>query len=167
MPAAYEVNFDGLVGPTHNYAGLAPGNLASARSRGQVSNPRAAALQGLAKMKALADLGLVQAVLPPHERPDMALLRALGFRGSDAAVLRAAGATAPGLLRAAASASAMWVANAATVTPSSDSGDGRVHITPANLARNFHRSIEASQTTRTLRAIFHDSKRFIVHDPLP
>ena len=26
---AYEVNFDGLVGPTHNYAGLSYGNVAS------------------------------------------------------------------------------------------------------------------------------------------
>ena len=30
-------------------------------------------------MKALADRGYAQAVLPPHERPDLAALRALGY----------------------------------------------------------------------------------------
>jgi succinylarginine dihydrolase len=55
---AHEVNFDGLVGPTHNYAGLARGNLASMRNKGKISNPRQAALEGLAKMKCLADLGV-------------------------------------------------------------------------------------------------------------
>ena len=87
---AYEVNFDGLVGPTHNYAGLSHGNLASQRSKHRASNPRAAALEGLAKMKLLADLGVKQAVLPPHERPDVAALRRYGFAGSDADVLRKA-----------------------------------------------------------------------------
>lgn len=162
-----EVNFDGLVGPTHNFAGLAHGNVASMAHGGRVSHPREAALQGLAKMKALADLGLPQAVLPPHERPDLAALRACGFTGSDAAVLRTAGRAAPGLLAACSSASAMWVANAATVTPSRDSGDGRVHFTPANLAAKLHRSLEPPQTARALRAIFRDPARFTVHDPVP
>ena len=85
--ALREVNFDGIVGPTHNYAGLAYGNLASAAHRGNVSRPRAAALQGLHKMKALMELGLLQGVLPPLERPDVATLRTLGFAGDDAAVL--------------------------------------------------------------------------------
>ena len=66
-----EVNFDGLVGPTHNYAGLSHGNVASMTHGGAVSNPREAALQGLAKMKFLAELGLKQAVLPPHPRPSL------------------------------------------------------------------------------------------------
>src|SRR5262249_37658322 len=113
----HEVNFDGLVGPTHNFAGLSTGNVASMSHRGAKSNPRAAALQGLAKMKALADLGVKQAVLPPHERPSVAALRALGFGGTDAAVLRAASETAPDALVACSSASNMWVANAATVSP--------------------------------------------------
>src|SRR6266568_3584131 len=78
-----EINFDGLPGPTHNYSGLAEGNLASERHKSLASNPRQAALQGLAKMKALADRGFAQAVLPPHERPDVAALRALGFSGDD------------------------------------------------------------------------------------
>lgn len=71
---AREVNFDGLVGLTHSYAGLASGNLASAKNALQTSNPRSAALEGLAKMKKLADLGIPQAVLPPHERPDLSLI---------------------------------------------------------------------------------------------
>ena len=75
-----EVNFDGLVGPTHNYGGLSWGNIASQRHGGDVSNPKSAALQGLGKMKLLADLGVGQAVLPPHERPDIAALRGLGVK---------------------------------------------------------------------------------------
>lgn len=164
---AVEVNFDGLVGPTHNYSGLAPGNLASARNRDQVSNPRAAALQGLAKMKRLHDLGLTQGVLPPQPRPEPELLRQLGFAGSDAQVLACAAHEAPWLLSACCSASAMWAANAATVSPAADTGDGRVHFTPANLVSQLHRSIEADMTGTILRAIFHHPEFFCVHSPLP
>jgi succinylarginine dihydrolase len=164
---AVEANFDGLPGPTHNYSGLASGNLASERNKSLVANPRRAALEGLAKMKALADRGYAQAVLPPQERPDVAALRALGFAGDDAALLRAAAREAPHLLAACSSAAAMWVANAATVSPSADTSDGRVHFTPANLVSHFHRSLEAATTTRVLRAIFADARHFVVHDPLP
>lgn len=168
MPAATEVNFDGLVGPTHTYAGLSHGNVASMSHRGAVSYPREAALQGLEKMRLLADLGVPQAILPPHERPCLATLRALGFTGRDeTAILKAAARHAPALLAACSSASAMWVANAATVSPSTDTTDGRVHFTPANLTSKFHRSIEPPQTARTLRAIFRDPARFVVHDPIP
>ena len=164
---AREVNFDGLVGPTHNYAGLSHGNVASMSHRGADSNPREAALQGLAKMKFLADLGVPQAVLPPHERPAIEALRRLGFTGpDDAAVLHAAARQAPALLAACCSASSMWVANAATVTPSADAADGRVHFIPANLTAKFHRSIEPPQTARTLRAIFRDPDRFVIHEPI-
>ena len=162
-----EINFDGLVGPTHNYAGLSLGNVASMTHGGAASNPREAALQGLAKMKFLADLGLQQAVLPPHERPAIGTLRAMGFTGSDADVLRAVAQHAPKLLVACSSASNMWVANAATVAPSADTADGRVHFTPANLVAKFHRSIEPPQTARTLGAIFRDEARFAVHAPVP
>jgi succinylarginine dihydrolase len=170
-----EVNFDGLPGPTHNYGGLSEGNLASERNRNLVANPRQAALQGLAKMRALADAGYAQAVLPPHERPAVDALRALGFAGSrdlasavgDAAVLARAAREAPQLLAACSSAAAMWAANAATVSPSSDTADGRVHFTPANLVSHFHRSLEAPTTTRVLRAIFNDAEKFVVHEPLP
>jgi succinylarginine dihydrolase len=164
---ATEINFDGIPGPTHNYAGLARGNLAAERNARLPANPREAALQGLAKMRALAARGYGQAVLPPQERPDVAALRALGFEGSDAAVLARVARDAPQLLAMCSSAAAMWVANAATVSPSADTADGRVHFTPANLCSHFHRALEAPTTTRVLRAVFADGARFAVHDPLP
>ena len=164
---AVEANADGLIGPTHSYAGLSPGNLASSLNKGEASNPRAAVLQGLDKMKRLADLGLPQYVLPPHERPNIPFLRGLGFTGSDARVLEQAWKDAPSFAAAACSASPMWAANAATVTPSADSADGRVHFTPANLVTNLHRSLEHRQTTRALDALCPDQDRFAVHDALP
>lgn len=164
---AIEANLDGLVGPTHNYSGLSLGNLASESNREAASNPREAALQGLAKMKRLADLGYVQGVLPPHERPHIPTLRALGFRGGDAQILSAAAAESPALLAAVGSASAMWTANAATVSPSADTRDHRVHFTPANLSAKFHRSIEPVVTGRLLKSIFPDETRFAHHAPLP
>ena len=162
-----DVQFDGLPGPTHNYSGMSPGNLASQKHAGLASNPREAALQGLAKMRALAERGIPQAVLPPHERPHLPTLRALGFAGRDADVLARAARDAPALLSAASSAAAMWTANAATVSASANTADGRVHFTPANLASLLHRSIEAATTTRVLRAVFSDARRFVVHEPLP
>src|SRR5438105_12180964 len=162
-----EVNFDGIPGPTHNYAGLARGNLAAEKHARKVANPREAALQGLAKMRALAARGVPQAVLPPHERPHIAALGALGFEGNDAAIVARAAREAPQLLAACSSAAAMWAANAATVSPSADTADRRVHFTPANLIANFHRSLEADTTTRVLRSIFADQARFVVHSPLP
>lgn len=167
MTHAREVNFDGLIGPTHNYAGLSPGNIASASNAGGVSRPKAAALQGLAKMNTLRSLGLTQCVLPPQHRPDLGALRAIGFAGSDEQILREAHESDPTLLAAIWSASSMWAANAATVSPSVDCGDARVHLTPANLISNYHRSIEHPTTTAALRAIFHDERYFCVHDPLP
>ena len=167
MTYAVEANADGLIGPTHSYAGLSPGNLASSLNRGEASKPRAAVLQGLDKMKTLADLGLPQFVLPPHERPNIPFLRTLGFTGSDAQVLERAWKDAPSFAAAACSASPMWAANAATVTPSADAADGRVHFTPANLITNLHRSLEHQQTKRALDALFADPERFAVHDALP
>ncbi|OON41277.1 N-succinylarginine dihydrolase [Izhakiella australiensis] len=164
---ATEANFDGLPGLTHHYAGLSFGNEASTRNQFQLSNPRLAAKQGLMKMKALADMGFVQGVIPPHQRPDMAALRQLGFSGSDARVLQDVVKKAPGLLSAVSSASAMWVANAATVAPSADTLDGRVHFTVANLNNKFHRAIEATTTSSLLGAIFRDADHFAVHDALP
>lgn len=164
---AVEVNFDGLVGPGHHYGGLSFGNLASQRHRRQPSSPRQAALQGLAKMKALHDLGLVQGVLPPPPRPDLATLRRLGFAGDDAAVLEQAARQAPQLLLACSSASAMWAANAATVSPSADTADGRIHFTPANLVSQFHRSLEPPFTARLLQTLFADPAHFVHHPWLP
>jgi succinylarginine dihydrolase len=165
-----EYNFDGLVGPTHNYAGLSHGNVASLAHAGQPANPRGAALQGLGKMRFVASLGVGQAVLPPHERPSLRTLRQLGFRGSDEEVLAQAASDPDlrdSLLRISSSAAAMWTANAATCVPSADARDGRLHLIPANLTAMFHRALEAATTTRVLRAIFADASRFEVHDPLP
>ena len=164
---AREFNFDGLVGPTHNYAGLSLGNVASLKNAQGESNPKQAALEGLAKMKALHDLGIPQAVLAPMERPDVDTLRKLGFTGSDAQVLDTASQSAPELLIACSSASSMWTANACTVSPSADCSDGRLHITPANLANKFHRSIEHPTTGRILKAIFSDQDYFVHHAALP
>ena len=162
-----EMNFDGLVGPTHNYAGLSRGNIASARHKGRVSNPRAAALQGLDKMERLIGLGIPQGVLPPHDGPRVRFLRTLGFAGSDAQVLERAFMANPALIANVSSASSMWTANAATVSPAPDTRDGKTHFTPANLVSMPHRAMEPEQTARALRMIFGDRQHFTVHDPLP
>ena len=162
-----EANFDGLVGPTHNYAGLSFGNVASYSNANAASNPKEAALQGLKKMKALSEMGLVQGVLAPQERPDIATLRRLGFSGSDASVLEQAGKQAREIFLACCSASSMWTANAATVSPSADTADGKVHFTPANLTNKFHRSLEPQVTGNILKATFANSKYFAHHTHLP
>ncbi|MEM9827786.1 MAG: N-succinylarginine dihydrolase [Planctomycetota bacterium] len=162
-----EWNFDGLIGPTHNYAGLGPGNIASHQNLGRVSHPRQAALQGLKKMSTLHRLGVPQAVLPPQPRPNVALLRSFGFRGDDVQVVAAAQRECPRLIAAAMSASCMWTANAATVCPSADAADGKVHITPANLVAGLHRHAEVAATAQVLRQVFPDEIHFTHHDPLP
>ena len=152
-----EINFDGIVGPSHNYAGLSLGNLASARNAGAVSQPRAAALQGVDKMRANLALGLVQGIFLPHPRPDRAWLAELGdtVEGAD-----------PVLAANAMSASAMWAANAATVSPAPDTRDGRCHLTVANLRTMPHRSHEWPATLAQLRLAFAD-RSFAVHGPVP
>ena len=95
-----EINFDGLIGPTHNYAALSFGNLASASNAGAVARPRDAALQGLAKMRFAMDLGLIQGFFLPLERPNTRWLRELGFAGSDAQVCATAHAADPLLFAA-------------------------------------------------------------------
>lgn len=152
-----EINFDGLVGPSHNYAGLSPGNLAATRNAGHPSRPRAAALQGIAKMRANLDLGLTQGILLPHPRPDHRWLGDLATRYE---------AAPPHLQAQALSASAMWAANAATVSPAPDTADGRCHLTVANLGTMPHRSHEWPATLAQLRLAFaHDA--FRVHAPVP
>lgn len=162
-----EYNFDGLVGPTHGYAGLSAGNLASARHAGRPGNPREAALQGLEKMRRVAELGAGQGLLLPQPRPDTAVLARLGFGNDPVRALAAVQASAPRLLQAVSSASAMWAANAATAAPSCDTTDGRVHLTVANLSSLFHRSLEAETTSKVFRAVFGDTGRFDVHDAVP
>jgi succinylarginine dihydrolase len=162
-----ELQLDGLVGMTHNYAGLSTGNVASTNHRGAVSHPQAAAIQGIDKMAFVASLGIPQAVMPPHCRPDIDVLRAVGFEGDDACVLERVYREDPAMLAQASSASAMWTANAATVTPSCDTAIGTVQFTPANLVSKFHRAIEPPQTGQLLRKIFPDESVFTHHDPLP
>ena len=163
----YEANFDGLVGPTHNYAGLSYGNVASLNNATAISSPKAAAKQGLKKAKALADMGMVQGILAPQERPDLHTLRRIGFSGTDAEVLSKAAKQAPAVLRACCSASSMWTANAATVSPSADTHDGKIHFTPANLVDKLHRSIEPTTTGNILAATFNNSRYFSHHQHLP
>ena len=163
---AYEVNFDGLVGLTHNYGGLSLGNIASMNSQESASNPREAALQGIAKMRTMIDRGFKQGFMPPHDRPHLPTLRQFAFTGSDAEVVEAAGKRAPMLLRNCSSASAMWTANAGTIAPSADSGDGRMHATAANLGAMFHRSLEHPFTARTLETAFAGD-HFAVHAAVP
>ena len=163
----FEANFDGLVGPTHNYAGLSYGNVASLSNASASSSPKQAAKQGLKKMKALTDLGMVQGVLAPQERPDIASLRRLGFGGTDANVLAMAAKQAPAIFQACCSASSMWTANAATVSPSADTSDGKIHFTPANLTNKYHRSLEPQVTGRILQATFSNKEHFAHHTHLP
>jgi succinylarginine dihydrolase len=153
-----EINFDGIIGPSHNYAGLSLGNLASARNAGALSYPRAAALQGLEKMCGNVRMGLTQGIFLPQWRPDVAWL---GKLGTDV------GNAEPHIRAAAMSASSMWAANAATVSPASDTADGRTHLTVANLVTMPHRSHEWPQTLAQLRIAFSDEKAFAVHDPIP
>ena len=167
LDVADEVNFDGLIGPTHNFAGLAPGNLASQSHRDEISNPRAAAQQGLAKMRRLSALGIPQAVLPPQPRPNLGLLRRLGFAGDDATVLRLTYRLSPDLLAVAMSGSSMWTANAATFSPSADSLDSLAHFTPANLVTSLHRASETPLTAAILKRVFHDPRFFVHHDWIP
>ncbi|PZU60161.1 MAG: succinylarginine dihydrolase [Sphingobium sp.] len=153
-----EINFDGIVGPSHNYAGMSPGNLASTRNAGKIAYPRAAALQGIGKMRANLRLGLAQGIFLPQPRPDTGWLATLGADMAGAE---------PHLRAAAMSASAMWAANAATVSPAADTADGRCHLTVANLVTMPHRSHEWTHTLRQLRVAFADQRHFAVHAPIP
>ena len=164
MAFSGEINFDGLIGPTHNYAGLSQGNLASQKHLNKTSNPQAAALQGLDKMRLIMDQGIPQGFFLPHERPHLKTLRALGFSGTDEDIINRATKQNPLLLKNVYSASSMWAANAATFSPSIDSYDQNIHITPANLNTMFHRSIEHEFTQTQLELMFGGVA--IVHDPI-
>jgi succinylarginine dihydrolase len=153
-----EINFDGVVGPSHNYAGLSLGNLASTRNAGQVSRPRAAAIEGLAKMRANLALGLAQGIFLPHPRPNREWLAELGTDIDEAE---------PPIAANAMSASAMWAANAATVSPAPDTADGRCHLSVANLRTMPHRSHEWPATLAQLQIAFRDAGHFAVHGPVP
>lgn len=156
--AVVEINFDGIIGPSHNYAGLSLGNLASTRNAFQVSHPRAAALQGIDKMRANLALGLSQGIFLPHPRPHREWLAQLGTTIEQAEPVLAANAM---------SASAMWAANAATVSPAPDTADKRCHLTVANLRTMPHRSHEWPSTLAQLRVAFADAAAFAVHPLVP
>ncbi len=159
-----ETNFDGLVGPTHHYAGHSQGNVASMTHALDLSHPKRAALQGISKMSALSKLGVSQGFLPPVRRPRLEVLRSLGFAGNDARVIEGAFQAAPKLLSAVYSASSMWTANAATVSPSVDTRDGKIHFTAANLSSKFHRVVEGPATLLNLQVVFPGSS--FIHHPL-
>ncbi len=153
-----EINFDGIVGPSHNYAGLSMGNLASSRNAGAVSHPRAAALQGVEKMRQNLGMGLRQGIFLPQRRPDSDWLASLGHQGDDG--------LEPPIRAAAMSASSMWAANAATVSPSPDTRDARCHLTVANLMTMPHRAHEWPETLAQLRIAFANPA-FAIHGPVP
>ena len=160
-------NLHCLVSPTHHFGGLSIGNTASMCHEGQVSSPKKAALDSLNKIKYLHELGIPQIILPPHERPDIGFLRKMGFIGTPKHILETAFLEAPELLSIACSSAAMWTIDTVPVTPASDTRDGRVHMTPANLISFPHRAIEAAFTTKLLRQTFKDPSYFAIHDPLP
>jgi len=164
MAYSGEINFDGLIGPTHNYAGLSDGNFASQKHLNQISYPKAAALQGLEKMRLIMEQGIPQGFFLPHERPHLKFLRSFGFDGTDEEVIDQARKKSPSLLKNAYSASSMWAANAATFSPSIDSYDQNIHITPANLNSMLHRSIETEFTQAQLHMIFGSVAN--IHEPI-
>jgi len=164
---AQEYNFDGIIGPSHFFGGLARDNVASMTHKNKPSNPKQAALQGLQKMKLLMTLGVPQAVLPPHPRPNISVLREMGYSGSSRQILEKVSVQNPEYLPLIYSASSMWTANAATVTPSADSKDRKIHITPANLSTYPHRAVERKFTQVLLKKIFNNPRYFAHHRPLP
>jgi succinylarginine dihydrolase len=153
-----EINFDGIIGPSHNYAGLSLGNIASSSNAGAVSQPRAAALQGIEKMRANLRLGLAQGFFMPLDRPNQMWLAGLATDMESAE---------PHIRAAAFSASAMWAANAATVSPAPDTADGKCHLSAANLLTMAHRSHEWHGTLAQLKLAFADEQHFAVHPPVP
>ena len=159
-----EVNFDGLIGPTHNYSGLSEGNNASKENYSSPSNPKKAALQGIKKAETLISYGSQQGFFLPHERPFIPGLKKLGFNGTDEEILSLAFRHSKVLLNNFSSASSMWAANAATISPSPDTQDNKIHLTPANLNSMFHRSLETEFTYQQCKIIF-PKEYFEIHNP--
>jgi succinylarginine dihydrolase len=162
----FEVNFDGIPGPTHLFAGLSKGNIASQINSGKISSPKKAALQSLEKINTIYRLGIKQAIVPPHRKPNITPLSVYGFQGSLQEQLKQAHDTDPKLFAGLYSSSNMWTANAATVSPSPDTQSGKLQLTIANLKSNFHRSLESFKTYDIFRKIF-SSVLISVHSPLP
>lgn len=152
-----EIIFIGLPGTTHHYGGLSSDNVASDRNRGSESNPKQAALQAIALARYLHSLGIMVGVLPPQLRPYLPVLQENGYSVENAPIDK---------LEQASSSSFMWAANAATVTPTIDSTDGKLHLTVANLYTNPHRRIEAETTYKVLSQIFNHVPDAVMHPPL-
>lgn len=165
--ARVELHLEGLPGPTHNYGGLAPGNVASEQHRGTVAHPREAALQSLRLMRWMVHAGIPNAILPPLPRPDLTFLQRLGCGGPTPTTATTLAAADPAMLTRAYATASMWTANAATVAASAETRDGRVHLVTANLVTQLHRALEAAYTDSLLRRIFGDARYFAVHGPLP
>jgi succinylarginine dihydrolase len=128
------------------------------RHAGQASAPRRAALEGIDKMRANLMLGLAQGIFLPHPRPHRDWLARLGTGIEEAE---------PALAANAMSASAMWAANAATVSPGPDTGEGKCNLTVANLRTMPHRSNEWRATLAQLLIAFADDAHFQIHPPIP
>ena len=94
----------------------------------------------------------------PLDRPNRGWLENLGTTVAEAE---------PHIRAAAFSASSMWAANAATVSPAPDTPDGKCHLTVANLQTMAHRSHEWPGTLAQLKLAFADRAFFSVHSPVP
>ena len=178
---AIEVNFETLPGPTYTYPSWVPphsGNITVRIGTAMVGSPRRAARESLAKAASLMRLGAVQACLPPLMRPNLGLLRRLGVLRDQALIdapdcdvlarcLTDAAVSAWREVLFAFAPAGLWVANWATVSPSADTMDGRVHVTPANRAAVLYRAIEANECYHILHQVFFNPRHFVVHDPLP
>ncbi len=163
MTIYHEVQADGLIGCSHNYAGLSFGNIASINNEGGVSKPRQAALQGLEKMRFVHELGVPQLILPPPLRPNMQLLERMNVSIEEGQ----SDGFANGVVKAAWSAATMWAANAATISPSTNTKDGDLHVTIANLASSLHRSQEATERYALFQHMFSNISGVKLHQSLP
>lgn len=160
-----EVNLDSLIGLGHHFGGLSPGNLASTTHKNELSNPQAAALQGLEKAWLLQTITSRQLLLPPLLRPHESLLQTAGFIGSYESAMARALEVEPDLVSAIWSSSFVWTANLGIFTPSCDSASGKSHLTLANLCTNLHRSLESGERFESLQKWL--SGAINVHAPLP
>jgi len=170
-----EVQFDGIIGPTHHFGGLGVGNVASLASRAKESYPRAAALEGAAKMDLVASLGIPQFFLPPLVRPNWDFLVRCGLidskqrfdRAKQVEALRRCAEESPMLLSAAYSSSFMWTANAGTFCPGTDASDGVSRLVLANLSSSLHRGMEAVERYQQFSDLFRGCEKVQVCLPIP
>lgn len=154
-----ELQIETLPSPLFAYGGLARGDLASMKHAHHPSAPKLALFQHLEKCQRLHELGISVALFPPHPRPLFSVLKKIGFEKAEQTPLR--------WLAACSSSSFHWTANSASVTPSKESLDGKLHISIANLSNRFHRSLEPNHTKELLDLLFQNVKNTVIHSPLP